>query len=76
LTEGHRVRKRRYLVEDGDLTWEIDEFVDMPLVLAEVELPTEATAVELPGWLAPLVIEEVTGRPEYLNVNLARNGPP
>ena len=76
LTEGHRISKRRYLIEDGALTWEIDEFEDFPLVLAEVEIPTESTVVEPPEWLAPLIEEEVTGRPEYLNINLALHGPP
>ncbi|MCB9625664.1 MAG: CHAD domain-containing protein, partial [Sandaracinus sp.] len=39
LTEGARVLKRRYTIEDGGLVWEIDEFLDRDLVLAEVELP-------------------------------------
>jgi CYTH domain-containing protein len=37
LTEGRRLRERRYRVPEGDLTWEIDEFLDRDLVL-EVEL--------------------------------------
>ncbi len=35
LTAGKRVHKRRYRVPDGELTWEIDEFLDQPLYLAE-----------------------------------------
>jgi CYTH domain-containing protein len=72
LTEGRRVRKRRYAVVDGPLTWQIDEFLDRNLVLAEVELPSETVTVEPPAWLAPLVVREVTTEPEYTNVNLAR----
>lgn len=72
LTEGRRVMKRRYLVPEGSLTWEIDEFLDRPLVLAEIELPTETTRVETPAWLAEYVVREVTGEPEYLNRTLAR----
>lgn len=71
LTEGRRVRKRRYPVPDGSLVWEIDEFLDRALWLAEVELPTEDTEVALPGWLAPYVEREVTSDPEYVNANLA-----
>lgn len=71
LTEGRRLRKRRHFVPDGPLTWEIDEFLDRDLVLAEVELPAPDTSVELPAWLAPVVEREVTGEPAYLNVNLA-----
>lgn len=72
LTEGRRVRKRRYRVPDGALTWEIDEFLDRELVIAEVELERADVAVEPPVWLSPHVVREVTTEPEYLNRNLAR----
>ena len=72
LTEGRRLRKRRYVVVDGPLTWEIDEFLDRDLVLAEVELPSASLVVEPPAWLAPLLVREVTEEPEFANVNLAR----
>ena len=52
--------------------WEVDEFTDRDLVLAEVELPSEDVEPRLPEWIAPYVEREVTGEPEYLNVNLAR----
>ena len=39
LTQGARVLKRRYLVPERDVVWEIDEFLDRSgLWLAEVEL--------------------------------------
>ena len=72
LTAGRRVRKRRYSLPDGDHTWEIDEFTDRALVLAEVELPSENAPVEPPDWLRPHVVREVTGEPEFVNINLAR----
>ncbi|NIM52262.1 MAG: CHAD domain-containing protein [Gemmatimonadales bacterium] len=72
LTEGRRLRKRRYYVPDGELTWEIDEFLDRELVLAEVELPSAAISVTPPTWLASVVLKDVTGESEYLNVNLAK----
>lgn len=72
LTEGRRVRKRRYAVVDGPLTWQIDEFLDRDLVLAEVELPSETVVVEPPAWLAPVVVREVTNEPDFANVTLAR----
>lgn len=72
LTKGRRVRKRRYAVEDGGYTWEIDEFTDRCLVLCEVELVRMEDAPEPPGWLAPWVVQEVTGEAEYLNLRLAR----
>ena len=72
LTDGRRLRKRRYYVPDGELRWEVDEFLDRELVLAEVELTDPALPVTPPRWLASLIVREVTGEPEYLNVNLAR----
>ncbi|HEX6912018.1 MAG TPA: CHAD domain-containing protein, partial [Longimicrobium sp.] len=71
LTKGRRVRKRRYRVAEGGLTWEIDRFRGRDLVLAEVELPSEDHAVELPEWLRGHVVRDVTGEDAYVNVNLA-----
>lgn len=71
LTEGRRLRKRRYRVPDGDLTWEIDEFLDRDLVLAEVELAGRPVDVEVPAWLRPHVDREVTEDEAYSNVRLA-----
>ncbi len=72
LTQGRRVTKRRHRVAEEALTWEIDEFTDRDLVVAEVELVDPEQEPELPGWLAPFVVREVTGEPEYVNANLAR----
>ncbi|NNK48458.1 MAG: adenylate cyclase, partial [Gemmatimonadetes bacterium] len=72
LTRGRRVIKRRYRVPEGGLTWEVDEFTDRDLVLAEIELPSEEMKPKLPEWIAPYVVREVTGESEYVNVNLAR----
>jgi CHAD domain-containing protein/CYTH domain-containing protein len=71
LTEGRRLRKRRYRVPDGDLTWEIDEFLDRDLVLAEVELAGRPVDVEVPAWLQPHVDREVTEDDAYSNLRLA-----
>ncbi|HET8623403.1 MAG TPA: CHAD domain-containing protein [Gemmatimonadales bacterium] len=71
LTDGRRVRKRRYRIPAGDLVWEIDQFLDRDLVLAEVELPATDTPVVPPEWLQPYLVREVTGEPEYENRHLA-----
>jgi len=72
LTSGCRVSKRRYLVPDGGLSWEIDEFTDRDLVLAEVELPRDELEVKCPDWLVQYVVREVTGERDYVNRYLAR----
>ena len=71
LTDGRRVRKRRYRVPAGDRIWEIDEFLDRDLVLAEVELESPNAPVVPPEWLVPYLVREVTGEPEYENRHLA-----
>lgn len=72
FTKGRRLRKRRYRVADAGHTWEIDEFTDRPLVLAEIELTSAREEVHLPEWLTRCVEREVTDDPDYLNVRLAR----
>jgi CHAD domain-containing protein/CYTH domain-containing protein len=72
LTQGSRLRKRRYRVPEGELTWEIDQFLDRDLVLAEVELPSMDVEVTVPAWLLPCVRREVTDEPGYSNVELSR----
>lgn len=72
LTEGRRLRKRRYLVPNGRDVWEIDEFLDRPLVLAELELSRANARVKIPDWLAPVLVREVTDDARYTNRSLAR----
>lgn len=74
LTQGRRVHKRRYSIrESDDLVWEIDEFLDRGLVLAEIELPASDTKFEVPSWLTDVLDREVTDEPEYSNARLARS---
>lgn len=70
IYEGSYLSKTRYLVDYKGRTWEIDEFHKglKGLVLAEVELPSVETEVELP----PFIGEEVSGNPEYYNSNLMK----
>lgn len=71
LTEGKRVTKRRHVVADGALHWEIDEFTDRALVLAEIELPAAGITCEFPAWLMAAIEREVTDDSAYVNANLA-----
>ena len=64
------VDKIRHLVRHADgLLWEVDEFLgaNAGLVLAEIELQSEAQAFARPAWLGA----EVTGDARYVNANLA-----
>ena len=65
-----RIEKVRYIIPaDGDLFFEVDEFLGnhVGLVLAEIELPDEKTNFFKPDWLG----DEVTGQKEYYNSYLS-----
>ncbi|MFV0507430.1 MAG: CYTH domain-containing protein [Bacteroidales bacterium] len=62
------VEKIRYKVKDGDLIWEVDEFLgaNAGLIMAEVELPHEDKSYTHWDWLG----EEVSYNAKYCNANL------
>lgn len=72
LTEGRRLTKRRYLVANGEDVWEIDEFTDRDLVLAELELERADARIDMPKWLKDVLVREVTDEKAYTNRSLAR----
>ena len=69
LCDGPLVEKLRHLVEHEGLRWEIDAFLgdNAGLVVAEIELESEAQAITLPEWIGA----EITGDARYYNSNLA-----
>jgi len=75
-TVSRRIRKLRHRVEHDGLVWEVDQFLDWPLWMAEVELPHAEHAPELPAWLRPVLGREVTHDPRWRNFALAVQGPP
>lgn len=71
-TAGRRVKKRRYVVPNGDDHWEIDEFLDRTLVLAELEFDDPESTVTIPDWLSPVLVRDVTDEPAYTNRSLSK----
>ena len=71
LAERPLIEKKRYKVDFGGLTWEIDEFFgeNAGLIVAEVELKSEDQAFKKPDWIG----DEVTGDPRYFNANLIKH---
>lgn len=67
---GALLEKTRHQIPIGELIVEVDEFAGdhEGLVLAEIELPDEATPIPERPWLA----EEVTGDRRFYNATLAR----
>ena len=71
ICEQPLVEKYRYKIQHDGLTWEVDEFlgVNQGMIVAEVELESEAQSFEKPVWIG----EEVTSDPRYFNANLIRH---
>lgn len=68
-----KIRKRRFILEDGRYKWEIDQFMDYHkgLWLAELEISPTDNTFELTAdhrWLG----REVTNDPQYTNAYLAQ----
>lgn len=65
------IDKTRYLVKNGDFTFEVDEFYgdNDGLTVAEIELPDEQAKFNRPAWLG----EEVTGDVRFYNSMLMKN---
>lgn len=65
------IDKTRYLVKNGDYTFEVDEFYgdNDGLTVAEIELPSEDAAFNKPAWLG----DEVTGDVRFYNSMLMKN---
>ena len=70
-TVGRRLEKLRTRITVGDHLWEIDQFTHIPVVLAECELPSIDTPLDIPDWLAPFIVREVTEEPAFRNAELA-----
>ena len=70
LSQGSVLEKTRYEVPYCGRRWEVDVYAgdNDGLVVAEIELESEAALVELPPWLG----QEVTGDARYYASRLAR----
>ena len=60
------------MVSDYGLQWEIDQFLDRDLVIADVVVAGRDAPVPLPEWLQPYIVREVTGDGAYTSPALAR----
>ncbi len=71
LSQTPVVEKYRYKIKRGKHTWEIDEFLgdNQGLIVAEIELESEAETFEKPTWIG----KEVTADKRYYNSHLAEN---
>lgn len=71
LCEKPFIKKQRYKVPFGGMTWEIDVFEgdNQGLVVAEIELESEGQQFSLPDWID----REVSSETRYYNVCLVKH---
>lgn len=66
-----KLKKHRYCIDYQGHTFEVDEYFDdnAPLVVAEIELPSEDAPFERPEWLG----EEITHDGRFTNAYLSQH---
>lgn len=66
-----KLEKHRYTIEHQGFVFDVDEYFgdNAPLVVAEIELPTEDTPFARPDWLG----EEITHDGRFSNAYLSRH---
>lgn len=66
-----KLEKHRYKIEYCGFTFEVDEYFgdNAPLVVAELELPSEGVSFEKPDWLG----EEITSNGKFTNAYLSKH---
>jgi len=67
------IYKTRHILKhtSDKLYWEIDEFRDYDLIIAEIEIPTEDYELVIPEVLKPYILMEITKMGQFSNSNLA-----
>ena len=63
------IKKVRYKINYGNSIWEVDEFLgeNQGLIIAEVELESEAQSIDIPDW-----IDREVNDKKYFNSNLIK----
>ena len=72
LTEGQRVLKRRFRASTPGGTWEVDQFLDRELVLAEIELESVDQRIDMPEFISAQLVRDVTDEEPFTNFRLSR----
>lgn len=66
------VIKDRHCYFVGGLKWEVDDFHDMNLVIAEVEYPEENYVLNIPKFIKDVILFEATNYREFSNKNISK----
>jgi len=67
------IEKTRFVIEFKGLKFEIDVYQGLRIITMEVELPSIDFTYSTPKELQELILIELTGMPEFSNLNLAKD---
>lgn len=71
-SDSRYISKERHIYKDGDLKWEVDKFDNgYHLIVAEIEIPKKNFVINVPDYIAELILMEVTGMKQFSNRNLS-----
>lgn len=70
-SDSRYIQKRRLIYKNGNDTWEVDKFLEVDVIIAEIEIPNKEYEVKLPNFIIDNLIYEVTGIKEFSNKNLS-----
>lgn len=68
----HKDRFIRHCKLNEGLVWEIDNFISIPMIKMEMELPSDGYELLIPQDIRELIILETTGMKEFSNALLAK----
>ena len=70
--ESRFIQKERHIFKDGDLKWEVDNFLSgYKLVIAELEIPKKRFKIQFPDFISEVLLLEVTGLKQFSNRSLS-----
>lgn len=67
----YKIEKKRHIIFENNLFWDIDVYKDFNLITVEVELPSEHFEIVIPKWVG----KEITKDRGYSNFELAKSSP-
>lgn len=69
--ESMYILKNRSIYIDNDLKWEVDNFKDCKLIIAELEIPYKDYKIIIPNFIQEKLLLDVTGLNQFTNINLS-----
>lgn len=69
--EGKYIQKKRHIFKHNNDVWEVDEFLENKLIIAEIEMPSKDYLVDIPESIKKVIICEVSDKKEFSNQSLS-----